>query len=133
MAAKLTPSDFFRCFNTAVSNFISALRESFPASAELRAIQGAYSLAAKSSLRLPHETFARCVMIPYGERLRAKDASFFLEQDFRDAGVADSQANLVATIKGLWRQMTDSDRDTVMSYIENLLGVHDAITASLAS
>ena len=127
----LRPADFFRAFNAATEDFLKDLRLAFPKNKELRTLQAAHEMAQGSSLRLPLETFARVVVAPYGDRLRAKDEGFFLAHDYREdcrEGGAAAE-DVVATVKGLWGTMTPGHRDAALAHIDRLLSVHDAAVA----
>jgi len=59
------------------------------------------------------ETYRSSVHEVYGQRIRDRDESFFMTTDD-----LEDPMQLVGILRGLWKQMSDDERDAVWAYMD---------------
>jgi len=118
-------------FNAILQEFLDDLIKVFPEDPELRmaslATRG-LSLASPATL---HDGFRERVVVPYGDRILAKDISFFLEEadysalttELTDAG------RIVDKVKRMFKNMTENDQAVVWKYMRMLVLLSRKIAA----
>jgi hypothetical protein len=70
-------------------------------------------------------------VLPFEEVIRKRDEGFFLNYPFNEFedGSDDSVAKVISKIKGLWVTMTESNKATVLQYINTFLDIEKRYTA----
>ena len=73
----------------------------------------------------------RVHVLPFEEVIRKRDEGFFLNYPFNEFedGSDDSVAKVINKIKGLWVQMTESNKATVLQYINIFPDIDKRYTA----
>jgi hypothetical protein len=92
----------------------------FPEETDLPAMKGMIECAIKfMGTNTPREMFDSCVVVPYGDRMRSKDESFFLEECSYDTNYTD--INIVNKLKKKWRIISADNKEIVWKYFHLLI------------
>ena len=67
-------------------------------------------------------------VMPYHEKIKAKDAGFFLEKDYKDdlkdidnvANKSDTILEYITKLKSIWKDLDTDDRNTIFFFMEQL-------------
>lgn len=114
-----TPRDKF---NRTFQEFIADLLKVYPDDTDLRM----YQMAIHGMLLTAEETlqsgFYEHVTRPYGDRIVARDESFFLNNDYADeTHGGTNEVELVNKLKTMYATMADADKDAVCKYMRLLV------------
>lgn len=124
-------SDAIDKFNAILQEFLDDLIKVFPSDAELRMASLATRGLAMASPATLHEGFRERVVVPYGERIIAKDVSFFLEEADYSAVTSDlsDATRIVDKVKRMFKNMTENDQAVVWKYMRMLVLLSRKIAA----
>lgn len=109
-------------FNRTFQEFVADLLKVYPDDADLRMYQvavGGMLLAAPGTLQTG---FYEHVTEPYGDRIVARDETFFLNNDY--AAETEGQSSgmeLVNKLKRMYATMSEADKDAVFRYMRLLV------------
>lgn len=112
--------DPIELFNLKFSEFLEDLVASYPDETDLQAMHNMLSWTVKMmGPNVPQEMFNLCVAIPYGEKIMAKNESFFLEECEYDTRYAD--INIINKLKAKWKNLSADNREVVWKYMHVLM------------
>jgi len=123
--------DIIDKFNRTFNEFCNDLIGVFPEDAEFQmaklAVTG-LSFAAPTAL---HDGFRNRVVVPFGDKILARDEGFFLDVDYRNhtSDMEDSE-RIVNKIKHMYRQMNTDDRAVVWKYMRVLVLLSNKIASA---
>lgn len=107
-------------FNAKLFEFVSDLGTAFPDVQDFKICKSALGMAMNLGPDKPHKIFHQFVVMPYEQHIMVQDEAFFLQQDFREV-LADGDFDIVDRIRGVWKRMTDKDKENVWKYLQVLL------------
>lgn len=108
-------------FNRKLCDFVNALKECCPEVGEFATWAPLVELAVTMNPNCAHSTFYSMVVEPYGEKIRNKDASFFLAHTYSEHSSADSFANIVDKLKQVWKDMSDENKEAIWKHLQVLM------------
>lgn len=111
-------------FNTVFVEFLDDLAHLFPNDGELSLMQLAVRAASLASPHLLQAGFHEYVVIPFGDRVLARDEAFFLAKDDYEKHATDADVDvgaMVQKIKDGYLRAADADRDAVWRYLRTLV------------
>lgn len=114
--------DYLDKFNQTFREFGEDIIKVFPNDNEFHmynmAIQAAVMINPEIVLNIFHER----VIVPFGERILAKDESFFLSHDYNDVKTSHEDASaIIDKVKSYWTVMNDTNREVVWKYFKVLV------------
>lgn len=114
--------DYLGKFNDTFKEFGNDIMNVFPDDDEFRM----YNVAIQASVMIHGDAiidvFYPMVVVPFGDKIIAKDESFFINHDYDDIQQAHEDAgSIIQKIKNYWSVMSDSDRETVWKYFKVLV------------
>jgi hypothetical protein len=110
--------DFLGKFNSTFQDFMQDLLTAFPNDAEFKMYQMAICGALMLNDRCIVNVFKEQVLLPYEDKILAKDEGFFLQNEYEEH--SDSIA-IVEKLKGSWSSLSPADRETIWKYFHVLL------------
>jgi len=112
MSKKVLIDAFFNQFST----FLDELRQMYPEDPDFPIFISTLSLM-KSANPMLVLTFVKTEIVdPYGDKIRARDESFFLEEDYAKRG--DVNLDIVQKLKQYINGMSATSKDTIWKYID---------------
>lgn len=112
--------DTVELFNLKFSEFLEDLVASYPDETDLQAMHNMLAWTVKMmGPNVPQEMFNLCVAIPYGDKISAKNESFFLEECEYDTRYAD--INIINKLKAKWKNLSNDNREIVWKYMHVLM------------
>lgn len=107
-------------FNKKFEEFLDDLIDTFPSESDLRAMRSMLDWSIRvMGVSVPQEMFNSCVAIPYGDKIMARNESFFLEECVYDTRYAD--INIINKLKSKWTVITDENKTIVWKYMHVLM------------
>jgi len=103
-------------FNKKFEEFLNDLVATYPEETDLRAMRSMLEWTIKAmGPKVPQEMFDSCVAVPYGDKIIARNESFFLEECPYDTRYAD--INIVNKLKAKWKVLSDENKEVVWKYL----------------
>lgn len=114
--------DYLDKFNQTFREFADDVLKVFPHDDEFRM----YNLALNAAVLLKPDivinVFHEKVIVPFGDRILAKDETFFLNHEYDDVKNENEDASaLIDKIKNYWVDMSPDDREVVWKYFRVLV------------
>lgn len=106
-------------FNAKLQDFVSDLTEIHPLP-DLKVFKGLLELAIKMDAAVPPAMFHKCVAVPYGTCIKAKDEAFLASHSFDEVGQY-TDLNIVNRLKTLWGDLSPDNKDAVWKHLQVLL------------
>ena len=112
-------------FNLTVNNLINDLILVFPDYKYLTVFKEKFSIISKYNVRKPIEYFKNTVYY-FNNEIKAKNSDFFLKKDYKNDlnGIVENKEwalDQVLNLKDLWKDLNDSNKDTIWSYFNILI------------
>lgn len=115
--------DPYELFNLKFQEFLEDLIATYPEETDIQAMLNMLHWTISVwGPKVPQEMFDSCVAIPYGEKIAAKNESFFLEECQYDNKYAD--INIINKLKGKWKQLTPDNKEAVWKYMFVLIALN---------
>lgn len=115
-------SSFKEKFNQTFSEFMEDIIRVFPNDSDFRMYHIALQTALMLDESIVQEVFHEKVVIPYGDKILARDNSFFLTHDYSDVKSEYKQANeVIEKIKTAWVSMSTDNQEVVWKYFKVLV------------
>jgi hypothetical protein len=111
MSKKVLIDVFFNQFNT----FLDELRHMYPEDSDFPTFITTLAMMKSTNPMLVVNFVKTEIIDPYGEKISARDESFFLNQEY--AG-PDVDLNIIEKLKQYIQTMTPENKSVVWSYIE---------------
>jgi len=115
-------------FNRTFAEFVDDLIGVFPNDAEFRMVKIAIMGMTMAAPNMLHESFSKRVVVPFGDKILARDEGFFLDADYTEHvtdvdGVESPEeaARLVDKVKHMYRKMGPDDQAVVWKYMRVLV------------
>lgn len=109
--------DLLQKFNTTFLEFADDIIKVVPHDGEFRMYSMAMRAAIMINERIIHDNFYAHVTVPYGDRILARDSSFFLTHDYQDVKGEHQEAEaIIDKVKTYWADLKEDDRDTIWKY-----------------
>ena len=116
-------------FTRQMNDFAEKLCELYPADGNLRTYREAISLVSSGTPREVMRYFHEYVNKPYAGHIAARDASFFLSNDWSKV-VDSSELSVVPTLKKYWSEMTPATHNSIWEYLSLLCRLTDMFLAT---
>lgn len=115
--------DPYALFNLKFQEFLEDLVATYPEETDLQVMLNMLTWTVSvMGPKVPQEMFHSCVAIPYGEKINARNESFFLEECHYDTRYAD--INIINKLKSKWKQLTPDNKDIVWKYMFVLMALN---------
>lgn len=109
--------DYLAKFNATFREFMNDLIKCFPADEDFRMYKLAISAAMMLEESMVIKVFNEKVIVPFADKILAKDDTFFMQNSYEDLKGEYSEAEkIINKLKGYWTQMSVEDKDTVIKY-----------------
>lgn len=114
--------DYLEKFNQTFTEFGDDIIKAFPNDSQFRM----YNIAIKAALLVDPDVvldvFYSNVILPFGDRIVAKDETFFLEHTYGEVTQEYSNASaIINKVKTYWADMSTENRDIVWQYFRVLV------------
>ena len=119
-----TKNVYITAFNNAISDFLEDIANAYPDIPVFALLRTLHSVAVSNNRKLPMERFGKHVMQAYGEKLRKRDFTFFMNESYEDVPVDN---DVVDHIKRLWNTMSDSNKECVKQHLQLLVDIYDIV------
>ena len=118
-------------FNRTFTEFVNDLITVFPNDSDFRMVKMAVLGLQLTAPSLLHDNFRERVVIPFSEKILAKDEGFFLHADYAEqtCDVGDA-VNIITKVKQMYQQMKDDDRAVVWRYMRVLVLLSNKLSSS---
>jgi hypothetical protein len=117
-------SNFTAIFADHFTEFLEDVHSIFPDDTDILTAKNALTAIRKANPKLLVKFWVNYVVVPYKAQIDAGDISFFLTKDYASdlvkAENADKIMNSIDRLRGPISQMTPSDQEKTMKYIQNL-------------
>lgn len=122
--------DYREQFNSTMVELVDDLIRTFPTDGDFRMYKIAIQGALIADKTLVHGVFREKVCSRYGEKILARDESFFLNNSYDEMKSEFSQAEqLINKLKSCWSALTPDQRDVVWKYMRLLVLLDRKIAA----
>lgn len=122
--------DPYVLFNLKFDEFLADLVATYPEETDIQAMRNMLEWTIKfMGPKIPQEMFNNCVVIPYGDKIMAKNESFFLEEYQHDNRQQYVDINIVNKLKTNWRKLTVENKDAVWKYLHVLMLINKKCTS----
>lgn len=121
--------DFLEKFNDLFREMVQDLINVFPTDSELRMYKlglEAYLFADKNSIS---KVFYKEFYVPYSEKIKNEDESFFLEKDYREYSKYQNVGDIVSKLKKCWLELTDENKQVIWKYFKVLSILSERVEA----
>jgi len=113
-----------KAFTTHLLEFIDDVQRIFPDDHDVKVARNSIDAIRRVNPRKMIEFWRYYVAEPYRERIEASDITFFLEkeygEDLQDANNQDTILQSIERLREPIRQMSSSNQEKAMKYIQNL-------------
>jgi hypothetical protein len=117
-------------FNRTFGEFVSDLISVFPNDTEFRMVQLAITGLQFASPCVLQEGFHERVVVPFGDKILARDEGFFLDADYsKETADVEDAAQFIQKVKHMYRQMKEDDRAVVWKYMRVLVLLSNKIAS----
>jgi hypothetical protein len=114
--------DYLSKFNDTFQEFSQDILRVFPGDDEFRMYNAAISAALMLNPDIILDVFHRRVIVPFGDRIIAKDESFFLNHSYEDVkGNHEDADAIIEKVKSYWEKLSEENRETVWKYFRVLV------------
>lgn len=118
-------------FNQTFSEFVEDIIRVFPSDPDFRMYQVAIQTALMMDETLVRTVFHEKVVVPYGDKILARDDSFFLSHTYDEVTSEHNNAtDLINKVKDYYGQMKEEDQETVWKYFRILVLLDRKITSA---
>lgn len=113
--------DHLELFNDTIEEFLHDLIKVFPDDHDMKLYELGLKGVRLLSPRKVCEEFYQAVTVPYGDRIKAKDETYFMEHDFDEVkqDVPDGIRILNKTLN-YWKSLSPDDKEAVWKYLRVL-------------
>lgn len=116
--------NYYQIFNLKFQEFLEDLIATYPEETDLQAMANMLKWTISfMGEKVPQEMFDTCVAIPYSEKIKAKNESFFLEECVYDTRFAD--INIINKLKGKWKNLNEENKEVVWKYMLVLIVLNE--------
>jgi len=114
--------DFLGKFNQTFKEFINDLTQCFPEDPDFKMYKMAIAAAMIMNDRLVIGVFNEKVIVPYSDKILAKDDAFFMENSYSDLqGEYNDASAIIQKLKTYWVSMGPDDKATIWRYFTVLV------------
>lgn len=114
--------DYLEKFNQTFREFGDDIVKVFPDDNEFRMYNIAIQTAMMIHPEIVLDVFHEKVIVPFAEKILAKDDSFFLAHDYEDVKEKHEDATkIIDKVKSYWGVMNATDREAVWKYFKVLI------------
>lgn len=116
----------FDRFNKVTDEFLTQLIQTFPNVATFSQFKTGFQVLKTFNKYQPQSIFNTYVSIPYRHQIVEKDEQFFLNEKYDIS--SDSQdywQGFVDTLRQLWRQLNDDNKEVIWQYFRVLITLND--------
>jgi hypothetical protein len=123
--------DYLEKFNDTIEEFLADLIKVYPEDTDMKLYELGLKGVRMLSPKKVCEEFYEAVCVPYGDKIRDKDESYFMEHDFNEVkeGVPDGIRILNKTL-GYWKSLSPDDKEAVWKYLRVLCTLSKKILAA---
>jgi len=121
--------DFLDKFNDLFREMIQDLINVFPKDSELRMYKlgiEAYLFADKNAIS---RVFYKEFYVPYSEKIKNEDESFFLEKDYQEYGKYQNVGDIISKLKKCWLELNDENKQAIWKYFKVLSILSERVEA----
>lgn len=117
-------SNFTTIFSDHFTEFLEDVHSIFPDDTDILTAKNALTAIRKANPKLLVKFWVNYVVVPYKNQIDSGDISFFLTKDYSSdlarSENADKIMNSIDRLRGPISQMSSSDQEKTMKYIQNL-------------
>jgi hypothetical protein len=114
--------DYNEKFNETFKEFLQDLIRVFPDDADFRMYEVGVNTTMAYWPTYIAEMFHKKVTVLYGDKILAKDNSFFLTHNYEEVKNEHQDASqMIEKLKDYWANMTDSNKDIIWKYFRVLI------------
>jgi hypothetical protein len=128
-------ADPWMLFNRKLSDFTSDLVTSFPHVPEFNIMRKSAQLMANvMDVKGNQALFDKHVASRYADHIKCRDEAFFLTESYAAAGGNTSSGlNVVEVLKGVWRSLSDADKDAMWRHLQVLVILNERCKVAAAA
>lgn len=120
--------DYLTKFNQLFCDMVSELVTVFPSDPELRLYKFAVDTTIASDAYYVSRIFNEYVAIPYGDKIKIKDETFFVEKDYQEYAYGDQNTmDVFKKLKTCWTDLNDENRAAIWKYLTVMLNLNHKI------
>ena len=120
--------DYLHKFNQLFCDMVGELVTVFPSDPELRLYKFAVDTTITSDAYYVSRIFNEYVAIPYGDKIKAKDETFFVEKDYQEYAYGDQNTmDVFKKLKTCWTDLNDDNRAAIWKYLTVMLNLNHKI------
>ena len=120
--------DYLTKFNQLFCDMVGELVTVFPSDPELRLYKFAVDTTIASDAYYVSRIFNEYVAIPYGDKIKIKDETFFVEKDYQEYAYGDQNTmDVFKKLKTCWIDLNDENRAAIWKYLTVMLNLNHKI------
>jgi hypothetical protein len=120
--------DYLTKFNQLFCDMVGELVTVFPSDPELRLYKFAVDTTIASDAYYVSRIFNEYVAIPYGDKIKIKDETFFVEKDYQEYAYGDQNTmDVFKKLKTCWTDLNDENRAAIWKYLTVMLNLNHKI------
>lgn len=117
---------FIDRFNSTTEDFLTQLVETFPNVSQFQQFKTGFVLLKTVSNKQPQSIFDSYIAAKYRDQIMKKDEQFFMTEKYDiDSTEKDHWESFIETICGLWKSLTEENKDKIWQFFRVLIVLND--------
>jgi hypothetical protein len=104
-------------FNKKLEEFANELVEIYPNVIDFKVFRSGLYASGMIDKKLPQDYFSTYVVVPFEDKIMARDEEFFLQKQEYENGDLD----IISRLKGVWGAMNEHNKDAMWKYLQVLV------------
>tara|TARA_B100000575_G_C23055514_1_gene607649 strand:- start:237 stop:617 length:381 start_codon:yes stop_codon:yes gene_type:complete len=120
---------YVKAFNNLLISFNEELVKLFPSDIDIKAFKRGTQFLVDNNMRKPLQLFNEFVNEEFKIKIKKRDNSFFLENDYSSIKKQSDieLSDIILKLKNYWADLSDNNKNNIWEYLNNLVKIAELI------